>query len=106
MRMILIAFTAIAICATAASAADSKAGEAIFLKSCKSCHGSDGTANPAIVKMMKVDMKNLGSAEVQAQSDDAIEKIITGGKGKMKPVTSVTGKSVDDVVAYVRTLKK
>ena len=106
MRMILIAFTAIAYCATAASAADSKAGQAIFAKSCKSCHGLDGTPNPAIVKMMKVDMRNLGSGEVQAQSDDAIEKIITGGKGKMKPVASVTGKSVDDVVAFVRTLKK
>jgi mono/diheme cytochrome c family protein len=106
MRMILIAVTAIALCATAASAADSKAGQAVFLKSCKSCHGVDGTPNPAIAKMMKLDMKSLGSAEVQAQSDDAIEKIITGGKGKMKPVGSVTGKSVDDVVAYVRTLKK
>ena len=102
MRMILIVFTSIAIC----SAADTKAGQAIFLKSCKSCHGVDGTANPAIVKMMKVDMRNLGSAEVQAQSDDAIEKIITAGKGKMKPVTSVTGKDAGDVVAFVRTLKK
>ena len=106
MRMILIAFTAIAICTTAASAADSKAGEAIFLKSCKSCHGVDGTPNPAIAKMLKVDMKSLGSAEVQALSEDAIEKIITAGKGKMKPVAGVTGKSADDVVAYVRTLKK
>ena len=106
MRMIPIACTAIAICAAAASAADSKAGQAIYLKSCKSCHGVDGTPNPGMVKMLKVDMRNLGSAEVQAQSDDAIEKVITAGKGKMKPVTSVTGKSVDDVVAFVRTLKK
>ncbi|MDP8979135.1 MAG: cytochrome c [Acidobacteriota bacterium] len=106
MRTILIAFTAVAIAVTGASAADAKAGGALYLKSCKSCHGLDGTANPAIAKMMKVDMRNLGSAEVQAQSDDAIEKIITGGNGKMKPIASVSGKSVDDVVAYVRTLKK
>ena len=63
-------------------------------------------ANPAIAKMMKVDMKNLGSAEVQAKSDDDLKKIITDGGGKMKPVKSVTGKSVDDVIAYVRTMKK
>ena len=106
MRMILIAVTAIAFCATGASAADSKAGQATYAKSCKSCHGADGTANPAIAKMLKVDMRNLGSAEVQAQSDDAMEKIITAGKGKMKPVASVTGKDADNVVAYVRTLKK
>jgi mono/diheme cytochrome c family protein len=106
MRMILMAFTAITLCTTAVAAADSKAGQATYVKSCKSCHGLDGTPNPAIAKMMKVDMRNLGSAEVQAQSDDAIAKIITGGKGKMKPVASVSGNSVDDVIAYVRTLKK
>jgi mono/diheme cytochrome c family protein len=106
MRMILTALTAIAICAASAAAADSNAGQATYAKSCKSCHGADGTANPAIAKMLKVDIKSLGSAEVQALSNDAIGKIITAGKGKMKPVTSVTGKSVDDVVAFVRTLKK
>ena len=98
----------IAICAAAAvsMAADAKAGQAIFDKSCKSCHAADGAGNPAIAKMVKVEMRPLGSAEVQAQSDDELGKIISGGKGKMKPVTSVTGKSVGDVVAYVRTLKK
>ena len=87
-------------------AADAAAGKAIFDKSCKTCHGADGTPNPNIAKMMKVDMRPLGSAEVQAQSDEEIKKIITEGKGKMKPVASVTGKSVDDVIAFVRTLKK
>jgi mono/diheme cytochrome c family protein len=106
MRTILITFTAITFCANGASAADAKAGQDVFAKSCKSCHGADGTPNPAIVKMMKVDMKNLGSAEVQAQSDGDIAKIITEGHGKMKPVKSVSGPAVDNVVAYVRTLKK
>jgi cytochrome c5 len=87
-------------------AADAAAGKAIFDKSCKTCHGADGTGNPNIAKMMKVDMRPLGSAEVQAQSDDDLKKIVTEGKGKMRPVAGVTGKSVDDVVAFVRTLKK
>lgn len=106
MRIIVTTWSLFILSATAGLAADAKAGQAIYVKSCKSCHGLDGTPNPAIAKMMKVDMRNLGSAEVQAQSDEAIEKIITGGKGKMKPITSVSGKAVDDVVAYVRTLKK
>jgi cytochrome c5 len=95
-------------CAVAAVslAADVAAGKAVFDKSCKSRHGAGGTSNPNIAKMMKVDMRPLGSAEVQAQSDDDIKKIITDGKGKMRPIASVIGKSVDDVVAYVRTLKK
>jgi mono/diheme cytochrome c family protein len=87
-------------------AADAAAGQAVYAKSCKGCHGADGTANPAMAKMMKVDMKALGSADVQAESDADMKAVITNGKGKMKPIASVTGASVDNVVAYVRTLKK
>jgi len=104
--MILITLTVINFSVTGDSAADAKAGQDAFAKSCKSCHGADGTPNPAIAKMMKVDMKNLGSAEVQALSDADLAKIITDGKGKMKPVKTVSGPAVDNVVAYVRTLKK
>ena len=39
-------------------------------------------------------------------SDDALKGIITDGKGKMKPIKSVSGKAADDVVAYMRSLKK
>lgn len=91
---------------TVASAADAKAGQAVFDKSCKSCHGLDGTANPAIAKMFKVDMRDLKSTDVQALSDDDIKKIVSGGKGKMKPVTSVSGAALDDVAAYIHSLKK
>ena len=106
MRMILITFTAITMCASGASAADAKAGQEVFAKSCKSCHGADGTPNPAIAKMMKVEMKNLGSADVQAQSDADLAKIITEGKDKMKPVKDLTDADEDNVIAFVRTLKK
>jgi len=106
MRTILIGLTFAALSASAVWAADAKAGEAIFDKSCKSCHGADGTPNAAVAKMMKVDMKDLKSAEVQGKSDADIKKIITEGQGKMKPVASVTGPAVDNVIAYVRSLKK
>jgi hypothetical protein len=56
--------------------------------------------------MFKVTMRDLKSPEVQAMSDDDIKKIIMNGKGKMKPVTTVTGAALDNVVAYVRSLKK
>jgi mono/diheme cytochrome c family protein len=106
MRIIITALTLACWSAAAAAAADAKAGQAEYDKSCKTCHGPDGTANPAIVKMMKVDMQDLKSAGVQAMSDDEIKKIITAGKGKMKPVTAVSGAASDNVVAYVRSLKK
>jgi mono/diheme cytochrome c family protein len=97
---------ALAFYASGVYAADAKAGEAAYEKSCKSCHGPDGTPNPAIAKMMKVEMRDLKSPEVQATSPADMKKVITDGKGKMKPVASVTGAAADDVVAYVKTLKK
>ena len=101
--MKLIAATAIF--AAAALAADAP-GKAEYDNACKSCHGADGTPNPAIAKMMNVTMKALGSADVQAKSDAALKEAITKGTGKMKPVTSISGKQVDAVVAFVRSLKK
>jgi hypothetical protein len=47
----------------------------------------------------------LSSAEVQAHSDADLKKIITEGQGKMKPIKSVAGKDIDNVIAYVRSLK-
>lgn len=106
MRIVFTTVILACLSGAAASAADGKAGQVAYDTSCKTCHGPDGTANPVIAKMMKVDMKDLKSAEVQALSDDDIKKIITGGKEKMRPITSVSGPAVDDVVAYVRSLKK
>lgn len=106
MRMILTTLILAGLSTAACLAADVKAGQGAYDKSCKACHGPDGTANPAIAKMMKVDVKDLKSAEVQASSDDDLKKVITDGKGKMKPVATVSGAALDNVVAYVRSLKK
>ena len=90
----------------AVAAGDPAAGKAVFDKTCKTCHGATGVANPNIAKMMKVDIKDLGSPEIQKMSDADFKTTITEGKGKMKPVKSIAGKDIDNVVAYVRSLKK
>jgi mono/diheme cytochrome c family protein len=92
--------------AVSTAAGDATAGKAVFTKSCQSCHGPDGSGNPNVARMMKVEMRPLGSPEVQAQSDDDIKGFITNGKGKMPKVSSVTGKDQENVIAYLRTLKK
>jgi mono/diheme cytochrome c family protein len=104
MRSIFI-ILAFAAAATALQAADAATGKAAYDKSCKSCHGPDGAGNPAIAKMFKVEMRDLKSADVQGMSDADLMKIISDGKGKMKPVASASA-SAADIVAYVRTWKK
>ena len=106
MKVIVFCIILLGCTAAGMAAADAKAGQVAFDKSCKSCHGVDGSGNPAVAKMMKLELRALGSTEVQGMSDADLKKIITDGKGKMKPVASVTGGAVDDVVAYVRTMKK
>jgi cytochrome c5 len=85
---------------TAAWAADAAAGKAVYNSKCKSCHGAEGEGNPAIAKAMKVEMKPLSSSTAD------VKDVITKGQGKMKPIGSVTGADLDNVVAFVASLKK
>src|SRR5947209_7497680 len=106
MKTMLAGCALLAILITGASAADTKAGKAAYDKACKSCHGADGTPNPAIAKMTKVEMRDLKSGEVQGAGDAELSNAITQGKGKMKPVKSVSAADANNIVAYMRSLKK
>jgi hypothetical protein len=53
-----------------------------------------------------VELKHLGSKEIQGMSDADLKKVILEGKGKMKPAKEVDAKMADDIIAYLRTLKK
>ena len=72
---------------------------------CATCHGPDGKGDTAMGKTMKV--KDLGSAEVQKQSDADVTTTIEKGK---KPMPGYEGKltkeQIDGLVKYVRSLKK
>jgi mono/diheme cytochrome c family protein len=105
MRRTATIVTLLASAAAACLAADVQAGKVAYDKSCKSCHGADGTPNANIAKMMKVEIKDLKSPEVQAESAADIKAIMANGKGKMPKVSAVSGSAADDVVAYVKSLK-
>ena len=53
--------------------------------------------------MMKVEIKDFKTTDF---SDADIKTAVSAGKGKMKPVPTVTGASLDNVAAYVKSLKK
>jgi mono/diheme cytochrome c family protein len=85
---------------TGAWAADAAAGKAVYDAKCKGCHGANGEGNPNMAKALKVELKPL------SESTADVKKTIVEGQGKMKPVVSVTGADLDNVVAYVHGLKK
>ena len=78
---------------------------ATYKSKCASCHGADGSGQTSAGKAMK--LRDLRSAEVQAQSDDQLLAIISKGKGKMpgyeKSLGAATCKAL---VAYTRQLAK
>lgn len=83
---------------------DAAKGKEVFSR-CAICHGESGEGKEAIGKAFGVKMPQLGSKEIQSLDDATLKKIITEGKGKMKPV-NLTDQEVSDVIAYIRTLKK
>lgn len=107
MRLSAIIIVAATFAAGSAMAAGhAEQGKVVFDSKCKTCHGPDGKGNPAIAKIMKVKMHELGSKEVQSRSDAELKKDILKGNGKMMPVKGLSSGQVDDVIAYVRTLGK
>lgn len=92
--------------APALAAADAAAGKDPYMKKCASCHGQAGEGKETIAKNFKVELKHLGSKEVQSKSDAELKKIITEGVGKMKPPKDLDASFLDDIVAYLRTLAK
>jgi mono/diheme cytochrome c family protein len=87
-------------------AADVAAGKEVFSKKCASCHGAGGEGRDTMAKMLKIEFRHLGSKEVQAKTDADLKKAILEGTGKMRAVKDVDAKSADDIVAFLRTLKK
>ena len=76
-------------------------GDAIYKANCQSCHGSTGTPNAGMAKMMDI----KPAAEYKSSEKDEIDAV-KNGKGKMK---AFAGKLTDDqikaAVEYFRTLK-
>lgn len=89
-------------------------GKAIYDRTCKECHGEKGAGSAMADKFYKLTIPRLNSKYVQDKSDTELKETITKGRRQMKPVRpgqptmqhSVKAEWVDDVVGYVRGLKK
>lgn len=82
-----------------------ESGADLYKAKCQMCHGADGTPSAAMAKSMG--LKDLKSEDVQKQSDADLKTVVSKGKGKMTGFAGkLTDAQIDEVVKYVRSLKK
>lgn len=105
-RQVVAVLGVIVLGAGISRAGDVATGKVVYEKKCRICHGDMGEGNPDVAKKLKAEQKPLWSEEVQKMSDADLKKIITEGRGKMKPPKNVSDADMDNVIAFVRTLKK
>jgi cytochrome c553 len=91
---------------SAVLAGDVEGGKAVYTKKCATCHGKEGEGKPAIAKMMKVELRHLGSEEVQSKNDEQLQKESVDGIGKMKAVKGMSDEDVANLMVFLRTLKQ
>lgn len=87
--------------AMAGAVSFAETGDAIYKANCQSCHGSAGTPNPGIAKML-----GIKPASEYKNTEKEMVDAVKNGKGKMKPFSGkLTDAQITDVVKYFRTLK-
>lgn len=77
---------------------------ALFKQKCAPCHGQAGKGDTPMGQKLAV--RDLGSAAVQAQTDAALQGIITSGKNKMPAFNGkIPDADIKLLVAHIRTFK-
>jgi cytochrome c6 len=80
-------------------------GADLFKSKCAMCHGADGKGDTPVGKSLK--LRDLGSDDVQKQTDAQLTDITTNGKGKMPAYKDkLSNDQIKQLVAFMRTLKK
>jgi cytochrome c6 len=103
LQLSLLAVGLLAVCAGPSQA--QSAGETLFKAKCAMCHGPDGKGEVPMGK--KLSARDLGSTEVQSQSDAQLTEVLTKGKNKMPAYDGKLSKEqIAQLVAYIREFAK
>jgi mono/diheme cytochrome c family protein len=102
---LLTAIVIVAVAVTGSTLLAAQDGPTLYKTKCAMCHGADGKGETPMGK--KLNVRDLGSPEVQKQTDAELTTIISKGKGKMPPFEGkLTAEQIGQVVAQIRELGK
>ena len=80
-------------------------GAAVYKAKCASCHGADGKGQSPMGK--KMNLRDLGSPEVQKQTDKELYDWTAVGKGKMPGYKDkLSDEEIKALVAHMRAFAK
>jgi mono/diheme cytochrome c family protein len=90
------------------------AGQAVFTKNaCAGCHGETGTGDGAAAAGLPVKPRNYSDAKWQeATTDEDLKKVISDGgaahgmSALMAPYPGIEGDDLNNLVTFIRSLKK
>lgn len=89
-----------------AAAGDAAKGKELYTKRCKICHADDGAGTPALQKKHGAKLLPLAGKEVQAMKDADITKSFNEAANHKALLKSLQPGDLDNVIAYIRTMKK
>ncbi len=90
----------------ALGAGDAAKGKELYMKRCKTCHAEDGAGTPAMQKKFGAKLLPLGGKEVQAMKDAEIAKQFNEAANHKALVKTLQPGDLDNLIAFIRTLKK
>ncbi|HXG59044.1 MAG TPA: cytochrome c [Thermoanaerobaculia bacterium] len=101
----VLALTAVVMLVVATVPAIAADAAATYKAKCAACHGPDGSGQTAMGKKMQ--LRDLGSPEVQKQTDKELTALITDGKGKMPAYKDkLSSEEITALVGFIRKMKK
>ena len=102
---LLTAVVVVVVAGTGSTPLAAQDGPTLYKTKCAMCHGADGKGETPMGK--KLNIRDLGSPEVQKQADAELTTIISKGKGKMPPFEGkLTAEQIGQVLAHIRELGK
>jgi mono/diheme cytochrome c family protein len=111
----LLSIATLGFASTALAAGDAAKGQALYAQRCAMCHGDKGAGDGALAATMPADQKprNLSGTDYKYATDDAkLKEIISKGGAAvglsvlMPAQSDLSDAQLDDVVAFVKSLRK